>query len=152
MTASFNEFGLFLSQQRQLRALSRDEVARLTRIPVALVAALEEGQSDRLPERVFVVNHLKAYAQALGLSPEDVLNRFYEIPGTVPPTEVSPSTLETVRRKNAWLMLGLVVVLMALAGLVLWWWTEKAIDQNHPVPTRSRLHNGPDSSVWGLHG
>ncbi|MET0401105.1 MAG: helix-turn-helix domain-containing protein, partial [Cystobacter sp.] len=38
------EFGKYLSQQRELRGLSRDEVSRVTKISPSLLAALEEGQ------------------------------------------------------------------------------------------------------------
>jgi cytoskeletal protein RodZ len=114
MPGSFIDFGHFLKQQRELRGLSRD------------VAALEDGQNDRFPELVFVVNHLKAYAQVLGLSPDDVLNRFHEIPGTLAPTEQSPVALEAARRKSAWKVLVLLAVLLLAAGAALWWWTETA--------------------------
>src|SRR5207237_483376 len=83
----------FLTSQRELKGLSRDDVARQTRIPPTIVAALEDGQADRFPELVFVVHHLRAYAQVLGLSQDDVLNRFHEIPGTLAPTEQSPVAL-----------------------------------------------------------
>ncbi len=42
------EFGKYLSQQRELRGLSRDDVARETKIPPTLIAALEAGQVERL--------------------------------------------------------------------------------------------------------
>lgn len=126
MPGSFIDFGNFLKQQRELRGLSRDDVARQTRIPPTLVAALEDGQNDRFPELVFVVNHLRAYAQVLGLSPDEVLNRFHEIPGTLAPTEQSPIALEAARRKSAWKVLVLLAVLVLAAGAALWWWTETA--------------------------
>lgn len=130
MPGSFVDFGNFLKQQRELRGMSRDDVARSTRIPPTLVAALEDGQNDRFPELVFVLNHLKAYATALGLSQDEVLNRFHEIPGTMAPTEQSPVALEAARRKSAWgvvLVLGIVLV---VGFMVLWWWTKGQIAAN----------------------
>lgn len=127
---TFVELGNFLKQQRELRGLSRDDVARSTRIPPTLVAALEDGQNDRFPELVFMVNHLKAYAQALGLSPEEVLNRFHEIPGTLQPTEQSPVALEAARRKSAWVVVLVMSGLALLAFAVLWWWTKGQIARN----------------------
>ncbi len=127
---TFTEFGAFLRQQRELRGLSRDEVARSTRIPPTLVAALEDGQHDRFPELVFVVNHLKSYAQALGLSTDEVLNRFHEIPGTLAPTEQSPIALEAARRKSAWKIMVALGAVLVLGLALLWWWTQAQIAAN----------------------
>jgi cytoskeletal protein RodZ len=113
-----------LRQQRELRGLSRDDVSRATRISPTLVAALEDGQADRFPERVFVINHLRGYAGAVGLSVDDVINRFHEIPGTLAPTETSPVALEAARRKSAWLVLAVLAIVIALGGLGLYLWTQ----------------------------
>jgi cytoskeletal protein RodZ len=128
--SSFTDFGRYLRTQRELRGLSRDEIANATRIPPTLVAALEDGQADRLPERVFVLNYVKSYAVAVGLSPDEAVNRFHEIPGTLAPTEQSPAMLEAARRKRAWMMLVGVLVVLALALIGLWVWTEGQIAAN----------------------
>jgi hypothetical protein len=73
-----SDFGRYLVQQREFRGLSREEVASATKIPLALVGALEEGQLGALPGRVFVVNFVRSYAQAIGLEPDDALLRFEE--------------------------------------------------------------------------
>lgn len=130
MPATFVDFGNFLKQQRELRGLSRDDVARSTRIPPTLVAALEDGQNDRFPELVFTVNHLRAYATALGLSPDEVLNRFHEIPGTMAPTEQSPIALEAARRKSAWGVVVVIAIVLLVGAAVLWWWTQGQIAAN----------------------
>lgn len=129
MAATFSDFGRFLQAQRELRGLSRDDVARSTRIPPTLVAALEDGQNDRFPELVFVVNHLRAYAQVLGLSADEVLNRFHEIPGTLAPTEMSPVVMEAKRRKSAWIVFAALLGLVALGFLVLYVWTKWQLAQ-----------------------
>ncbi len=110
------EFGKYLSQQRELRGLSRDDVARETKIPPTLIAALEAGQVERLPSRIFVVNYIKAYAQVIGLSPEEAVLRYEEVDKAVP--SPSPVQLERERRKRAYV--GLTVLLVALlAGVYL---------------------------------
>lgn len=130
MGNSFTDFGRFLRSQRELRGLSRDDIAKATRIPPTLVAALEDGQADRLPERVFVLNYVKSYAQVVGLSADDVVNRFHEIPGTLAPTETSPLALEAARRKSAWVVVAVLLVVAALAAAVLYWWTAGQIAAN----------------------
>jgi cytoskeletal protein RodZ len=134
MASTFSDFGRFLQQQRELRGLSRDDVARSTRIPPTLVAALEDGQNDRFPELVFVVNHLRAYAQVLGLSADDVLNRFHEIPGTLAPTEASPVLLEAQRRKGAWIVFAALLGLLVLGFFALYLWTKWELQQKLGAP------------------
>lgn len=111
------EFGRYLSQQRELRGMSREEVSRATKISVRLLSALEEGQLERLPARVFVINHLRAYAQAIGLSAEDAVLRFEEI-DQAPDTPPLPAPGRS-RRSRAFLALAVLLLLLAVAGLAL---------------------------------
>jgi cytoskeletal protein RodZ len=114
------EFGKYLSQQRELRGLSRDEVSRVTKISPSLIAALEEGQVERLPSRVFVLNYIRAYATVIGLAPEDAVLRYEEVDKATP--EPSPVVLERERRKRAWVALAVLLVVLgvgAFAALVM---------------------------------
>ncbi|MBF5041167.1 helix-turn-helix domain-containing protein [Aggregicoccus sp. 17bor-14] len=114
------DFGRFLTQQRELRGLSRDEVAQATKIPPTLIAALETGQVERLPARIFVLNYIRAYAQVIGMEPEEAVLRYEEMDKTVP-SEPPPAALEHARRTRAWVGLALTLVLAALivGGLLL---------------------------------
>lgn len=111
-------FGRFLSQQRELRGLSRDAVAQATRIPPTLIAALEDGQAERLPERIFVLNYIKSYAQVVGLSLDEAVTRYEEIEGVQAAPEESPQTLESRRRRRAWRNLAVLLVIAAIGGYV----------------------------------
>ena len=117
--SDYTEFGRFLSQQRELRGLTRDDVARSTKIPATLVAALEDGQSDRLPERVFLQNLIRAYAQVIGLSADDAITRWHEIPGVAREPETLPGVLEQRRKSRAWKTLLLVLAALLVAAYVL---------------------------------
>jgi cytoskeletal protein RodZ len=132
VSQTFADFGRYLTQQRTLRGLSRDDVAKATRIPPTLVAALEDGVPERLPERVFVLNYVRSYATAVGLSPDEAVNRFHEIPGTLAPTEQSPVMLEEKRRKKAWTMMAVMAAIIALAFLALYVWTKGQIAASLP--------------------
>jgi cytoskeletal protein RodZ len=120
--SSYNELGRFLSQQRQLRGLSRDDVARSTKISPALLVALEEGQRERLPDSVFLQNMIRAYATTIGVSADDAVGRWHEIPGVSAEPPPTPEELEVLRRKNAWkgVLLAVVAVGAALYGLAHW--------------------------------
>jgi cytoskeletal protein RodZ len=113
------DFGRYLSQQRELRGLSRDTVAISTKIPMTMIAALEEGQVGRLPGRVFVINYVRAYAQVIGLSPEEAVLRYEEVDKSQ--TVLSPATLERTRKRKAWLILSGVLVVIAGAGYSAFW-------------------------------
>lgn len=109
------DFGRFLKAQRVLKGLSIDEVAKRTKISPALVGALEEGQSERLPERVFVLNYIKSYAQVVGLEPDTAVSRFEAIPEAPRAEAFDPAALEVARRERAFSSL-FVALALAAAG------------------------------------
>ncbi|PZR07692.1 MAG: transcriptional regulator [Archangium gephyra] len=115
------DFGRYLQVQRELRGLSLDDVARQTKIPPTLIGALESGQSERFPERVFILNYIRSYATAVGLSPDEAVNRFHEIPEAPKAEAFDPAALETVRLARAssmlWSTIAAVLVLAALLTL-----------------------------------
>jgi cytoskeletal protein RodZ len=114
----FADFGRYLTQQRELRGMSRDDVQKVTKIPGTIISALETGQVDRLPARVFVLNYIKAYAGAIGIAPDEAVLRFEELDGTVksaPPA----AALERDRRKSALVRLVVLVVGLCAVGYAL---------------------------------
>lgn len=114
------EFGKYLTQQRELRGMSREDVAAKTRIPPSVLMALETGQAERLPERVFVLNYIRAYAQTIGLAPEEAVLRYEEI-YTGASTVLSPVELERRRKTRAWtILVALLLVGAAAVGLLVW--------------------------------
>ena len=68
--------GITLKEQRERRGMSAAELSRVTRIPLNSLEAIESDRFDELPGEVFVRGFLKAYAQAVGLVPDDVLARY----------------------------------------------------------------------------
>lgn len=68
--------GRFLRSERELRRLSLEELAQITRIPLRSLQLLEEDRTDGLPGQVFVRGFVKSYAKALGLGVDEVLERY----------------------------------------------------------------------------
>ncbi len=68
--------GTFLKRSRLARGMSLGEVARATRIPSQSLERIEADHFDDLPGEVFTRGFLKAYASAVGLSPDEVLGRY----------------------------------------------------------------------------
>jgi cytoskeletal protein RodZ len=119
----YEDFGRYLSQQRELRGTSREELARSTKIPPSLLEALEHGQVERLPERIFVLNYLRAYSEALGLAEEETLLRFEEVERE----EALEREFERRRtppkrapRPALWAALIAALLLGALGGWLVW--------------------------------
>ncbi len=77
MTDSANQtIGSSLKLHRERRGMSAAELSRVTRIPMASIEAIEADRFDELPGEVFVRGFLRAYAQAVGLLPAEILARF----------------------------------------------------------------------------
>lgn len=71
-------FGKYLSQQRELRALPREEVAKATRIALPHLVALEEDRLEDLPGDAFAIGFIRSYAEFVGLNVDDTVLRFQE--------------------------------------------------------------------------
>jgi cytoskeletal protein RodZ len=130
-------FGRWLLQERELRGLGRDEVARLTKLGPAIIDALESGDPDRMPPKAYVFGYLRSYANVVGLDGDDVVLRWQEV--------VGPEERPAVRRRPVpWRAIAALVVALALAALaayVLFAPRERAplrIDRARPATERTR--------------
>ena len=68
--------GSTLRRQRETKRMGLAEVARVTRIPLGTLEAIEQDHFDDLPGEVFVKGFLKSYAQTVGLVPENIVARY----------------------------------------------------------------------------
>jgi transcriptional regulator with XRE-family HTH domain len=71
--------GSYLAQQRRLRGMSVDELASLTKIPRRSLERLEAGAFDGAPDG-FARGFVRTVAAALGLDPDDAVNRLLAEP------------------------------------------------------------------------
>ncbi len=113
--AAVAAFGRWLSHERELRALRREEVVRLSGLPPAAIAGLESGDPQRAPQGGYAFAHLRVYASVVGLDPDDVVLRWQEV--------VGPEDAPASRRPRIPLqaVLGVLVVaaLAVLTGIAL---------------------------------
>lgn len=111
--------GSLLRNAREGKSLTVPEISRSTRIPVRSLEALELGTYESLPGEVFVKGFLRSYAQAVGLSPEDVVTRYTTSRAPVPPQPlvVQPvtSTSEPRGRMGLAVAFVLLFILFTLA-------------------------------------
>ena len=70
------EFGLALRRERERRGISLEAVAESTKIGHALLAGLERGDLSRWPSGIYRRAFIRAYAEAIGLGPDETVVRF----------------------------------------------------------------------------
>jgi cytoskeletal protein RodZ len=113
--AAASAFGRWLLQERELRGLGREEVAKLTRLPPGTIEALESGDPERMPPKAYVFGYLRTYAGAVGLDADDVVLRWQEVVG---PEETAQGHRPRLPAR-ALLLCLLALVALVLVGLLL---------------------------------
>jgi cytoskeletal protein RodZ len=119
-------FGRYLLRERELRGLSTDDVARVTRLALAVIEAMESGDPERMPPRGYLVAYLRSYAGAVGLDPDDVVLRYQEAAG-IEGTEPEPGPARAGARSapapaiasRRWIVIVAVVVLLVAVALAI---------------------------------
>lgn len=70
--------GPMLQQTREKLNLTREEMFRITRIPVRYLQAIEEESIQNMPARVYIQGFVKNLAQVYKLNPQDTARLFLE--------------------------------------------------------------------------
>lgn len=86
--AGMETVGLMLRLAREDRGMSLEDVARVTRVPMAVLGALEDGDRTGLPAPVYVRGFVRAFARAVGVDPEEAVRA---LPPLEEPRESAPS-------------------------------------------------------------
>jgi len=68
--------GAHLRNIRTAKGESLENIAAITKIKVAYLDAIEEDDHERLPAPVFIKGFIKSYAQALGLNPAEIADKY----------------------------------------------------------------------------
>jgi cytoskeletal protein RodZ len=112
-------FGAWLARERELRGMTLVQISEKTRIGVSNLKALEQEEPKQLPARVFVLGYIRAYAQAIGMSPDEAVLRYEEETQRLrPPAEEDE---RAHRGKGRWrVVLAVVAVAAAAVAAVLW--------------------------------
>ncbi|NGP44068.1 helix-turn-helix domain-containing protein [Bacillaceae bacterium SIJ1] len=120
------ELGQYLREQRQAQGISLEELQRTTKIQARYLEAIEEGHYDALPGQFYARAFVRQYAEALGLSAEEVFQAYEkEIPQPTVPDEI-PSRMARSKhvstQKSTWAralpkVLTAVVIVAALIAL-----------------------------------
>jgi hypothetical protein len=96
--AAPQSIGTYLAAQRRLRGISIEELSQQTRIPLRSLERLEAGSFDTDVDG-FVRGFVRTVAEALGLDPDEALNRTLPEPGSPAGRGVAPQL--SVRRVSS---------------------------------------------------
>lgn len=139
-----DEFGHILREARENKGLTLADVQDKTRINSRFLAALEQGDYNKLPTPVHVRGFLRNYARFLGLDPQPLVERYewvleQDATAVSPPNNGQPDIVEPIvpprqdqpffnpvnyevddgRSTNSEPFLRLVIILALIAFLVL---------------------------------
>jgi transcriptional regulator with XRE-family HTH domain len=109
-------FARWLRQERELRGLSREDVARTTRLAPGVVDGLESGDVARMPPRGYVYGYLRTYAGALGLDADDVVLRWQEVEAAEEAAQPPPPR----GAPRAAIVAGVVAAALAALAVATW--------------------------------
>jgi cytoskeleton protein RodZ len=114
-----HNIGSRLRAAREAKGLSLSQLADQTRVRISALEAIEAGDFERLPEPIYVQSYLRAFAQAVGVPVDPVLEAFRRTSPSLPPASavaaaVSRRTIET-RPSGGISMGGIALGLAALA-------------------------------------
>src|SRR5918997_5871855 len=73
-----DSFGARLRRQREQQNIPLVTIAEQTKIKASLLEALERDDVSRWPSGIFRRAYVRAYAHAIGLSPDEVVREFLE--------------------------------------------------------------------------
>lgn len=76
--ASPGDFGSRMKRVREARGVSLREIANRTKISTSALEALERNDISRLPGGIFGRAFVRAYAEEVGLDPEETIREFLE--------------------------------------------------------------------------
>jgi cytoskeleton protein RodZ len=93
-------FGDRLKREREKKQITLDEVAVTTKIGTRLLQALEDEKFEQLPGGVFNKGFVRAYAEHLGIDPEQAVADYMEAAGDKPAIEPNNQELRAIAEKR----------------------------------------------------
>lgn len=135
--------GQCLTRARLARTLSLQQVAERLRLPLRVIAALENDDFTSHPGITFMRGYLSSYARLLGLNEQQVASKFASLGLKQHTLEISP--MEPIYCEGAsfaerYLRIITFFVLFVLIGLVMVWWLNHNPEDisNNPATLASR--------------
>ncbi|MGB0445795.1 MAG: RodZ domain-containing protein [Pseudomonadales bacterium] len=121
--------GHLLSQAREAKGLSQQEVARELHLTSRVINGLENDDFSHVNSPIFARGYIRSYARHLGLDGDSLVAEYDAVYGGPDHGKKPISTVrkvsEQARPGDAWVKLGSVVLLLALVGASWWWWQSQ---------------------------
>ncbi|MDM5194788.1 DUF4115 domain-containing protein [Bacillus hominis] len=124
------ELGQKLTEAREAKGLSIDQLHEITKIQKRHLVAIEEGNYDVLPGAFYARAFIKQHADAVGLNGEELLVEYQStIPQSekhdVPQVSTGQKTQETMQKSSSWPIADhmpkiLIALLVIACGVVVW--------------------------------
>ncbi|XGV95838.1 MAG: helix-turn-helix domain-containing protein [Leptolyngbya sp. BL-A-14] len=111
------ELGAHLQQFRQKQRISLETVALKTLIPVRLLAAIETGNVEQLPEPVYIQGFIRRYADAIGMNGIELSNAFPAQTNLKAPRASWRGTVQAQLRPLHLYLIYMALVIGAVSGL-----------------------------------
>ena len=115
-----NTLGQELKREREARGISLQDIARITKINLTYLNALEEDRLDILPGNFFIKGTIRAYAKCIGLDENQAINLYLQAGQQASP---APRPLKKKRTTDItparWKKMLLIVFLPLLAAAIL---------------------------------
>ncbi|MGE5586460.1 MAG: helix-turn-helix domain-containing protein [Bacillota bacterium] len=122
------EIGELLRKAREANGLAVSDVQEATKIRSRYLEAMEEGDFDALPGEVYVRGFLRTYAEAVGLSGDEVVERYKSERArieTEKAQEAPPARDQNVSKKariqrHLLIAVGAVAIVAIATGVAVW--------------------------------
>ncbi len=136
--------GQRLSAAREVRGLSREEVARRLRITPSVIADIESDQWQRLGAAVYVRGHLTSYARMLEIPPVVVTHALKSLEEPAPPLVLAVSAGPSATIWRRYSSAATYVILTVLLAIPVFTLLDKR-GFNSTVPTTAPIRSLSDS-------
>lgn len=112
--AQYDHVGAYLGALRKHYRLSVEDVAKRLHIRSKYIRAMEEGQIDELPGRVYTIGYLQSYGEFLGLDGKELLEHYQLVKPLPTTTQFKIAQLDKSYGKPASQLLIVMGVLLML--------------------------------------
>jgi len=137
-----NTLGQELKREREARRVSLQDIARITKINLNYLIALEEDRLAILPGEFFIKGTIRAYAKCIGLDENQALNLYlqagrHQTPAVRPPKKRRTTDITPARWKKLLLIIFLPLLVAAVLILTRPW------DQSSAPKRKPGAFSGP---------
>jgi cytoskeletal protein RodZ len=139
LLADMSNFGASFRQARESRGISLDQIAKQTRISTRFLNAIETEDFSLLPGGIFNRGFVRAFAEAVGLNPDQAVADYERLTSVREPSDVSSSASDRPSTGERYLYpiaIGVLAVAIAIFYIV-------TRDSNQV----SQISNEPEASL-----